>query len=108
MKIKTIRTTPLFCRFKQPYRWARGAHFGAPIILVEIETSDGIVGVGESVVGPNFPFVQSVIDYVAPFLMGRSLYDGPRIISRCYDTGFASQGNGPKPNSFAQGATGMR
>ena len=52
MKIRNIRTTPLHCAFKQPYHWAQGVNHGAPVILIEVETDAGIVGIGESVASP--------------------------------------------------------
>ena len=49
MKIIDIRTTPLLCKFKQPYHWAQGVTLGAAVILIEVETDEGITGIGESV-----------------------------------------------------------
>jgi muconate cycloisomerase len=53
MKIADIRLTPLFCRFKQPYVWAQGVNEGTEVILVELLTDKGIVGIGESVASPG-------------------------------------------------------
>ena len=38
MKITAIKATPMFCAFKQPYHWAQGVNYGAPVILIEVET----------------------------------------------------------------------
>jgi L-alanine-DL-glutamate epimerase-like enolase superfamily enzyme len=46
VKITAIKTTPLFCAFKQPYHWAQGVNYGAPIIQIEVETDAGITGIG--------------------------------------------------------------
>ena len=48
MKIKDIRLTPLFSKFKTPYVWAMGKNLGQTTILVEIETDAGVVGYGET------------------------------------------------------------
>ena len=49
MKIAAIRTTPLALAFRQPYHWAGRVDHAAAVVLVEVETDDGLVGVGESV-----------------------------------------------------------
>lgn len=48
MKIKDVRLTPLFSKFKTPYVWAMGKNLGQTTILVEIETDMGVVGYGET------------------------------------------------------------
>ena len=44
MKIRDIRLTPLFSKFKTLYVWAMGKNLGQITILVEIETDAGVVG----------------------------------------------------------------
>ena len=48
MKITDIEITPLNIPFKQPYFWARGVKQGTNIVLVRVQTDEGITGVGES------------------------------------------------------------
>ena len=48
MKIKDIRLTPLFSKFKTPYVWSMGKNLGQTTILVEVETDAGAVGYGET------------------------------------------------------------
>ncbi|WP_171181081.1 mandelate racemase/muconate lactonizing enzyme family protein [Ruegeria sp. HKCCD8929] len=48
MKIRDIRLTPLFSKFKTTYVWAMGKNLGQTTILVEIETDAGVVGYGET------------------------------------------------------------
>ena len=48
MKIKDIRLTPLFSKFKTPYVWAMGKNLGTTTILVEVETDSGVIGFGET------------------------------------------------------------
>ena len=47
--ITGLRLTPLFLTFRQPYHWAGRVDYAAAVVLVEVETDDGLVGVGESV-----------------------------------------------------------
>jgi len=107
MKISAIRTTPLYCRFKQPYVWAKGTQEGAPVILVEVDTDAGITGIGESVTSPGIEPVLAILQFSIPFFVGQSAYNGNRIISECYQAGFNSRGTGSAPRYFAQAMTGV-
>jgi L-alanine-DL-glutamate epimerase-like enolase superfamily enzyme len=70
MKICRIKTTPLAFRFKEPYHWAGRVDYGMAVVLIEVETDEGIVGVGESTTG--FPAEGTVARLlgVAPQLIG--------------------------------------
>jgi L-alanine-DL-glutamate epimerase-like enolase superfamily enzyme len=48
MKIARIQTTPLALPFQEPYHWAGRVDYGATVVLVRVETDEGLVGVGES------------------------------------------------------------
>jgi len=105
--ITKIRTTPLFCAFKQPYHWAQGVNEGAKIILIEIETDGGIVGIGESTASPTVAPVLSILHTAIPNFRGQSIYDGNRLIGEFYRSGFNAQGIGSAPRYFAQAMTGI-
>ncbi len=107
MKIADIRLTPLFCRFKQPYVWAQGVNEGTSVILVEIETDKGIIGIGESVASPSIEPVLSILNIAARHFIGHSIHDGGRLIGDFYRKGFGSQGTGSAPRYFAQAMTGF-
>ncbi len=107
MKITAIRTTPLYLRFKQPYHWAQGVNNGASVILVEIETDAGIVGIGESVISPDVETTLSVINYAIPFFVGEQAYDGARLVANCYQSGFSLRGTGSAQRYFSQAITGI-
>ena len=51
MKITDIRTIPLSYRCEPPYGSAGGMQAARGGLLVEIETDDGIIGIGEAGVG---------------------------------------------------------
>lgn len=107
MKITAIRTTPLFCKFRQPYIWAKGTQEGAPVILIEVETDKGITGIGESVASPGIEPVLAILNFAIPAFIGQSAYDGNRVIAECYQAGFNSRGTGSAPRYFAQAMTGI-
>jgi L-alanine-DL-glutamate epimerase-like enolase superfamily enzyme len=107
MKITTIRTTPLYCRLKQPYHWSHGVKEGAEIVLVEIETDTGVTGVGEVLGAPNNTAKIAVVDYWRPAIVGSSVYDIKRLSARCNQLGFVANGAGSAPRYFAQCFAGI-
>lgn len=107
MKIRSIRTTPLFCKFKQPYHWAQGVTLGAPVILVEVETDDGVTGIGESVASPTIAPVLAILQDAIPHFIGKSAYQGNRLIAEYYQQGFNARGTGSALRYFSQAMTGI-
>ena len=107
MKITKIRTTPLLCKFKQPYHWAQGINWAAPVILIEIETDGGVTGIGESVASPTIEPVHAIIQDAIPRFIGKSIYDGNRTIAEHYRFGFNARGTGSAPRYFSQAMAGF-
>ena len=107
MNITSIRTTPLLCKFRQPYHWAQGVNYYAPIILIEVETDAGITGIGESVASPTLEPVHAIIRDAIPHFVGQSAYDGFRLIADYYRFAFNARGTGSAPRYFAQAVTGI-
>jgi glucarate dehydratase len=48
MKIKSIRATPVLIPLEAPYLWSYGALDGFTKCVVEVETTDGVTGIGEA------------------------------------------------------------
>jgi L-alanine-DL-glutamate epimerase-like enolase superfamily enzyme len=107
MKITAIKTTPLLCKFKQPYHWSQGINYGAPVILIEVETDKGIVGIGEATASPIIAPVLSIMEDAIPRFIGQSVYDGNRIIWNYYQAGFNARGTGSAPRYFSQALAGI-
>ena len=72
MKITKIRATPVNISLEAPYLWAYGALGGFSKTIVEVETSDGIIGLGE---GPSPANVATILNTFAPKLIGRDPID---------------------------------
>jgi glucarate dehydratase len=53
MKITEVRWTPAFIPIEAPLRYAFGAHPGFSRIIVEVETDEGLIGLGECYGGPS-------------------------------------------------------
>ena len=94
MKITNIRTTPLFMPYREPYHWAPGVTEGATVLLVEVETDEGIVGIGESMVWHTVDAVAGVIQAVTPLFVGQDPLDSERLFAEV--RGLPSAGN-PAP-----------
>jgi muconate cycloisomerase len=107
MKIEAIKTTPLHCAFKQPYHWAQGTNYGAPVILIEIETDAGVTGIGESVASPVIAPTLAILQDAIPHFTGQSVYDGNRMIWDYYQHGFNAKGTGSAPRYFSQALAGI-
>ena len=72
MKITAIRCTPVNIPLEAPYLWSYGSLAGFSKTIVEVETSDGIVGLGEA---PS-PASAALIDKaITPKLIGRDPFD---------------------------------
>ena len=107
MKITAIKTTPLLCKFKQPYHWSQGINYGAPVILIEIETDKGVVGIGEATASPVIAPVLAILEDAIPHFLGQSVYDGNRLIWNYYQAGFNARGTGSAPRYFSQALAGI-
>ncbi|MGL5012005.1 MAG: mandelate racemase/muconate lactonizing enzyme family protein, partial [Paracoccaceae bacterium] len=71
MKIKAIRATPVLIPLEAPYLWSYGALDGFTKCVVEVETSDGLVGIGEA---PSHGAAR-IIDAFAERLVGMDALD---------------------------------
>jgi L-alanine-DL-glutamate epimerase-like enolase superfamily enzyme len=70
MKITKLKTTTLSVPYREPEFVSVGTRRGVTEILVEIETDEGITGLGESLSRPNARVVEAAIQSMAPFLIG--------------------------------------
>ena len=81
MKIARIETTPLALAFKEPYHWAGRVDHAAAVVLVEVETDDGLVGIGESVAAFPAEGTVAALQGVAPLFVGQPVFDIERLIT---------------------------
>jgi len=87
MKIASITTTPLALAFKEPYHWAGRVDHAAGVVLVEVETDDGLVGVGESVAAFPAEGTVAALQGVAPLFIGEPVFDIERLVTRARHLG---------------------
>jgi len=107
MKITNIRTTPLLCKFKQDYHWADGITLCSPVVLIEVETDEGIVGIAESGVGPTIEPMLAILHDAIPSFIGKSVFDGNKLIWDYFRSGFKARGAGGQYRFFSRTMSGI-
>lgn len=80
MKISRIRTTPLALELKEPYHWAGRVDYAAAVVLVEVETDEGVWGVGESTAPLAAESVVAELTAVGEQVVGQPLHDVARLM----------------------------
>ncbi len=80
MKITAIRATPVNIPLEAPYLWSYGSLAGFSKTIIEVETSDGIIGLGE---GPSYANAATIETVFAPRLIGRDPFDIVGCEERC-------------------------
>ncbi|MDQ0395816.1 mandelate racemase/muconate lactonizing enzyme family protein [Labrys monachus] len=72
MKITAIRATPVNIPLEAPYLWSYGSLAGFSKAIVEVETDEGLTGVGEA---PSHAHAAIIETRLAPRLVGRDPID---------------------------------
>ncbi|WP_119389032.1 mandelate racemase/muconate lactonizing enzyme family protein [Taklimakanibacter lacteus] len=89
MKIRRITATPINLRLDAPYAWVFGELDGFSPTIVEVETEEGLTGLGEA---PTPAAARIITESLAPNLIGRDAFDiaGAEHVSLPYWTGVQS------------------
>jgi L-alanine-DL-glutamate epimerase-like enolase superfamily enzyme len=82
VKITGLRATPVAVPFVADELWAFGGRRGMVSILLEVDTDDGPVGIGEAAAYPSADIVLAVVKSVEPLVVGESPFDIERIMKR--------------------------
>ena len=80
MKVSAVRATPVNLPLVAPYLWALGRHPGFSKTVVEVETDNGLLGLGEAPSAAEAVLIESVI---APRVIGRDPLDIATLESLC-------------------------
>lgn len=107
MKIAKITTTPLLVPYKKPYHWAKGIIHGAGVVLVEVRTDDGLIGIGESIGTPSAAAIESYLGVAAGICLGRSPFENTRLMDECYHALFQALGTCSAPRFSGQVLAGL-
>jgi len=82
VRITALRATPVAIPFREDENWAFGARRGMVSILLEVDTDDGLVGIGEASAYPSAEIVLAVIRSIEPLVVGEDAFAIERIMKR--------------------------
>lgn len=83
MKIKDLKSTIVSIPFAKPTFWPYGRWDGMTVVVIEIETDLGIMGLGESICIQNSAeAIKLFIDHTKPYLLDQDPFDTERIGKR--------------------------
>ncbi len=80
MKITAVRATPVNIPLEAPYVWSYGSLPGFTQTIIEVETDEGLTGIGEA---PGAGAADTVAKRFAPALAGRDPFDIAGAEERC-------------------------
>ena len=101
MKITSIRVTHVNVPFDAPFWWTAGLYAGASKSIIEVETDEGLVGLGEA---PWWHFGEVIKSDIAPVLIGADPLDLADCESRCVPPYQITANTGENAASVAFGA----
>ncbi len=79
MRITGIRPTPVAVPFHTEEAWAYGSRSGMVSVLIEVDTDEGLVGLGEAPAYPSVDVVQAVLRTIEPLVVGEDPFRTERI-----------------------------
>ncbi|CAN5166740.1 enolase C-terminal domain-like protein [soil metagenome] len=82
MRITGLRATPVAVPFRTEELWAYGGRRGMVSILLEVDTDEGLVGLGEAAAYPSADIVLAVLRSVEPLVLGEDAFAIERIMKR--------------------------
>lgn len=101
MKITNIKVTHVNVPFDAPFWWTAGLYAGASKSIIEVETDEGLVGLGEA---PWWHFGEVIKSDIAPALIGADPLDLADCESRCVPPYQITANTGENAASVAYGA----
>jgi muconate cycloisomerase len=107
LKITEVRTRPLLVPYTSPYHWAQGVIDGAMVILVEVDTDEGLTGYGESIGTPSAEGIQSYINLAGAICVGRSPFENAQLMAEAYHALFQALGTCSSPRFGGQVLAGL-
>ncbi|GAB3301948.1 mandelate racemase/muconate lactonizing enzyme family protein [Parasphingorhabdus pacifica] len=82
MRITRLKTTPVAVPYRTDEVWAFGKRSGQISVLLELETDEGIVGLGEASAYPSAEIVLAVFRSLEPLVLGEDPLTIERLIHR--------------------------
>jgi L-alanine-DL-glutamate epimerase-like enolase superfamily enzyme len=82
MRITALRATPVAVPYRTDETWAFGRRSGMVSVLVELETDEGLVGLGESATYPSTDIVLGVLKTIESLVVGADPFRIEQLIQR--------------------------
>ncbi|MFC4001778.1 mandelate racemase/muconate lactonizing enzyme family protein [Prauserella oleivorans] len=82
MRITGIRATPVAVPYRSPEVWAFGRRRGQVSVLIEVDTDDGVTGLGEAAAYPSADIVLAVLRGLEPLVLGEDPFAVERLVRR--------------------------
>ena len=101
MKITNIRVTHVNVPLDAPFWWTAGLYGGASKSIIEVETDQGVVGLGEA---PWWHFGEVIKAEIAPALIGADPLDIADCEARCVPPWQITANTGENAASVAFGS----
>jgi L-Ala-D/L-Glu epimerase len=87
MKVTRVTARPLSIPNREVYHWSGGYNLGVNSILVEVETDEGITGIGEASGDRSVEVSLGIIQAAARLLEGEDPFNLERFVDRFYRIG---------------------
>ncbi|GAB2751018.1 L-Ala-D/L-Glu epimerase [Salinifilum aidingensis] len=82
MRITGLKTTPVAVPYRTEEVWAFGKRSGHISVLLEVETDEGLIGLGEAAAYPSADIVLAVFRSIEPLVVGEDPLAIERLIHR--------------------------
>jgi L-alanine-DL-glutamate epimerase-like enolase superfamily enzyme len=82
MRITRIRPTPVAVPYRTDELWAFGRRTGLVSVLIEVETDEGVAGLGEAAAYPSADVVLAVLASIEPMVLGEDPFAIERLVRR--------------------------
>jgi L-alanine-DL-glutamate epimerase-like enolase superfamily enzyme len=82
MRITGLRATPVAVPYLADEIWAFGRRRGQVSVLLELETDEGLTGIGEAAAYPSAGIVLAVVESLRPLVVGADPFEIERLVRR--------------------------
>lgn len=82
MRITNIRATPVAVPYRIEEIWAFGRRGGQISVLIEVDTDEGVTGLGEAAAYPSADIVLAVLRSIEPLVLGADPHEIEKLIRR--------------------------
>lgn len=97
MIIRDLQLTTVTVPFREPEIWSGGSRSGVTSIILEVQTDEGITGVGEALPAPSPEITRAALERIRQHIIDENPFHVERIVNKLYSVGgfypFATMAN---------------